>query len=53
MRKFKLDLPGDELFVLLDLPLLIDCSEEEFDKIADMKPGEQMAAGSYTVERVE
>jgi hypothetical protein len=45
--------PPDEPFTWLDLPLAFDVTDEEFDKIADLKLAEQVIAGGYTFLRVE
>lgn len=55
MRKFKVNMenPPHPLFALLDLPMQFDVTEEEFDAIANLEPGEQMLAGEYTFLRIE
>ena len=55
MRRFKIpDFPDpDETFVLADLPLNLDMTDEEFDALADLAVGSEGKAGSYVVVRVE
>lgn len=55
MRRFKIInfIAPQKLFVLHDLPLFLDCTDEEFDALADLAVGASAKAGSYIVLRVE
>lgn len=57
MRRFKvIDITKEErdkTFVLADLILFLDFTDEEFDALADLAVGQEAKAGSYRVVRVE
>lgn len=55
IRKYKVtDLPNpDAVYTLMDLPLLIDCTDEQLDAAADMAVNSEMKIADYIVIRVE
>ena len=56
MRQFHLpdinDEDDEKKYTLLDLPLLIEMNDDEFDAIADLEPGEEIEVSDYQIKRV-
>jgi len=56
VRQFHLpdinDEDDEKKYTLLDLPLLIEMNDDEFDAIADLEPGEEIEVSDYQIKRV-